>query len=121
MAEFFGDIEKLTLKNDNYRKVVGTTTNMQLVLMSLEPLQEIGFEIHQHTTQFFRIEQGHGKAIVGTESYILHDGSALVVPPNTRHNIINTSDTDKLKLYTIYTPPEHEKECIQKLKTDKEC
>ena len=82
MAEFFGDIEKITLKNDNYRKVVGTTTNMQLVLMSLEPLQEIGFEIHHHTTQFFRIEQGSlsrfQEAVPGNE------GGVCPVQPGAR-------------------------------------
>ncbi len=121
MAEFFGDIEKLTINNDNFRKVVGTTSNMQLVLMSLEPNQEIGLEIHPITTQFFRIEQGIGKATVGNELYNIHDGSALIVPPNTQHNIINTSSTDKLKLYTIYTPPMHAKECKQISKSDIEC
>jgi mannose-6-phosphate isomerase-like protein (cupin superfamily) len=132
MAEYSGDIEKQTIRNNNYRKVIGTTNNMQLVLMSLEPGEEIGFETHPHSSQFFRIEQGQAKAIISErssttlqgmkdKSYELNNGSALMVPPNTKHNIINVSATEKLKLYTIYTPPIHKKKCVQKLKSTPEC
>ena len=118
MTEFFGNIEKLTIKNKHYRKVIGTTTNMQLVLMSLRPGEEIGAEVHEHTTQFIRIEAGNCVAIVGDETLELHADNAIIVPPKTNHNIINSSKEHDLKLYTIYTPPEHEPECIQHKKSD---
>jgi mannose-6-phosphate isomerase-like protein (cupin superfamily) len=80
---------------------------MQLVVMSLKPKEEIGYEVHPYITQFFRIESGHGVAIIDNMQYELYDGIALIVPLNTEHNIINTSHNKALKLYTIYTPPNH--------------
>lgn len=117
MSEIFvDDIEKLTLKNNNYRKVINTTKKSQLVLMSLKPLEEIGMEVHKTKDQFLRIEQGTGVAILNGKKYKLKDGSAVVVPAGTNHNIINLSKTNKMKLYTIYTPPEHEPGEIEKNK-----
>jgi len=103
---FRGNIEKLTVKNTYYRKVLSTTSTMQLVLMSLCPDEEIGREKHSHTTQFIRVEAGRAKAIIGNKKYFLKDGDAIVIPPNTWHNVINTGKKD-LKLYTLYAPPEH--------------
>lgn len=108
------NIEKATLNNKNYRKVINTTPNQQLVLMSLKPNVEIGMEKHQKTTQFIRIESGKGLAIINGKKIKLQDGSIVVIPPNTLHNIINTSKTKRLQLYTIYSPPEHKDGLIQK-------
>ena len=103
------NIEGETVKNTFYRKVLCTVPGkMQLVMMNLRPTEEIGMEIHHHTSQFFRIESGTGIAIVGNKKYRLKDGDCVIVPPGTRHNIINTSKENELKLYTIYSPPEHE-------------
>lgn len=100
------NIEKLTLKNNKYRKVIYTDNRMQIVLMCLLPGEFIPMEKH-HGTQFFRVESGSASAIVGRRKFILHDGDVLVVPQNTKHQITQRSDVP-LKLYTIYTPPQHE-------------
>lgn len=113
---YHDDIEYVTKHNTSYRKVLATTPNMQLVIMSLEPGEEIGLEIHPYITQFFRIEQGNGIAIINNLEYELRDGVALIVPLNTEHNIINTSKTERLKLYTIYSPPNHNYNKIEKYK-----
>ena len=110
------NIEKLTLNNSYYRKVISTTPQMQLVLMSIQPQQEIGMEIHKKTSQFIRIEDGNGKAIIGNKTFYLKDGDFVIVPPNTKHNIINTSNNNLLQLYTIYSPPHHKKDTLQKHK-----
>jgi mannose-6-phosphate isomerase-like protein (cupin superfamily) len=114
---FHTNIEKDTLENINYRKVINTSNNIQLVLMSLKPNEEIGKEVHNNIDQFFRIEQGTAKVIVNNQEIILKDGSALVVPKGTIHNIINIGNND-LKLYTIYSPPNHPKNTIQTNKQD---
>ena len=111
-----GNIEKLTNQNTYYRKVISTTPQQQLVLMCLKPLEEIGMEKHPHTTQFIRVESGRGKAVVGKSTYRLSDDSFIIIPPNKCHNIINTSKTKPLKLYTIYSPPEHKPGTKQKRK-----
>lgn len=117
MAEYYDNIEKATLENDDYRRVVATISNsMQLVLMSLLPNEEIGSEVHPYTTQFFRIEEGFGSASVNGKFYILKEGMSLVVPPGAEHNIRNISSTTKLKLYTIYSPPEHSPNTVQRTK-----
>ena len=117
MAEYYDNIEKATRMNNDYRRVVATTPkSMQLVLMSLLPGEEIGSEVHPHTTQFFRVEGGLGSATVNGEFYALKDGMSLVVPPGAEHNIRNISPTEKLKLYTIYTPPEHPPGTVQPTK-----
>lgn len=118
MKHFFGNIEDLTLNNENYRHVLFTSTHSQLVVMSIKPQQEIGTEIHKDHDQFIRIEKGTGLAIIDDTPHNLHDGDALVIPAGSIHNIINTSDTDLLKLYTIYSPAEHEDGLIQKTKPE---
>ena len=105
---YYKNIETDTLKNKYYRKVVATTQQQQLVLMSLEPGETIPSEIHSSTTQFFRIESGTGTALVANKRYKLKPNIALIVPPGTKHEIKQTGK-DPLKLYTIYSPPEHPK------------
>ncbi len=106
MSGYIANIEAETLDNDNFRKVLYTAENSQLVVMSIEPNGEIGEEVHQ-LDQFIRIEAGQAVTVLdGVESKI-EDDWAVVIPAGTRHNIINTSDTEKLKLYSIYSPPEH--------------
>lgn len=112
MAGFKINIEKATLTNRAYRKVLYTTTEMQLVLMTLLPREYIDMERHEHTTQFIRVESGNGVAYIGQKKYILKDGDALVIPSNTNHYIKNTGK-NSLKLYTIYSSPEHPDKTIQ--------
>jgi len=107
MKGYVDDIEKLTLANGNFRKVLYTAKHSQLVLMSLKPLKEIGMETHQNNDQFFRIEKGLGKVIIDGNEYQIGDGSAIVVPAGSEHNVINISETEDLKLYTIYSPAHH--------------
>jgi mannose-6-phosphate isomerase-like protein (cupin superfamily) len=108
MSSFRGNIEHLTVRNNYYRKVLFTVPkSMQLVVMSLRPKEEIGSEVHPRISQFIRVESGKGVAKIGRKKYRLSDGVALVVPKGTRHNIINTSSSKPLKLYSIYSPPEH--------------
>ena len=111
---FVVDVEKETLKNKNYRKVLFTSKIDQLVVMSLKPGEEIGEEVHDGA-QFFRIEQGTGKSIINGKSHKIKDGSAIVVPKGSKHNIINTG-SDELKLYTVYSPPQHKDGLIEKNK-----
>jgi mannose-6-phosphate isomerase-like protein (cupin superfamily) len=107
---FFGDIERITERNKNYRQVLYTGPYEQLVVMSLNPgdSREIGPEVHKHTDQFFRVESGHAKIVVGNNrAQQLGPGDAAIIPAGTRHNVINMSKTKPLKLYTIYSPPHH--------------
>lgn len=115
---FHTNIEKDTLENKNYRKVINTTTKQQLVLMSLKPGEDIECEIHKDVDQFFRIEKGNGELYSSLEPFCKNpsanvdtltfkDGDVFVIPAGTYHRIKNTSNTDDLKLYTIYTPPNH--------------
>lgn len=103
---YYDNIEKETLNNNQFRKIIYTATKQQLVLMSLKSGQEIGSEVHSNTDQFIRIEKGQGKIITDKITKKLYDGIAIIIPAGTRHNIINTGNDD-LKLYTIYSPPEH--------------
>ncbi len=120
MSGFVTNIEKKTLENDNFREVLFTSKHCQLVVMSLKPLEEIGMEVHETVDQFFRVDAGKGKVIIaGHESYI-ENGSAVVVPAGSNHNVINTSDHEDLKLYTIYMPPHHRDHTIHKTKADAE-
>lgn len=107
MNGFHADIERVTLENINFRKVLYTSSFSQLVLMSLKPGEEIGMEKHEND-QFFRIEAGNGVCIIDGNEYILSDGSAIVVPAGAEHNVKNTSETEDLKLYTIYSPAHHQ-------------
>lgn len=101
------NIEKLTIENNNFRKVLYTAKHCQLVLMSLKPGEEIGSEVHNEGDQFFRFEKGEGKAIINETEYNVSDGDTVIVPAGSTHNIINTSTNENLKLYTIYTPAHH--------------
>ena len=116
MKYFLDNIEKLTKENENYRKVLFTTPNSQLVLMCLQPGEEIGTETHK-LDQFIRIEEGSGKAILDGEEINIEDDFAIVIPAGLLHNIINTSEAS-LKLYSIYSPPEHKHNTIHKTKAD---
>lgn len=107
MKGFATNIEKDTVENSNFRKVLYTGRHSQLVLMSLKPNEEIGMEVHEENDQFFRIEKGMGKCIIDGNEYELVDGAAIVVPAGAQHNIINVSATEDLKLYTIYSPAHH--------------
>ncbi len=107
MKGFHTNIEKDTLENGNFRKVLYSGKHSQLVLMSLKPREEIGMEVHPDNDQFFRFEKGQGKCIIDGNEYELKDGVAVVVPAGAQHNVINTSDTEELKLYTIYSPAHH--------------
>jgi mannose-6-phosphate isomerase-like protein (cupin superfamily) len=106
MRGFVTNIERDTLDNENFRKVIFTTKLSQLVLMTLLPNQDIGEEVHT-VDQFFRVESGNGKVFIDGVENNISDGSAIVVPAGSKHNIINTSSDEKLRLYTIYTPPNH--------------
>jgi mannose-6-phosphate isomerase-like protein (cupin superfamily) len=112
------NIEKLTIDNENFRKVLYTGVHMQLVLMSLRPLEDIGLEVHEDNDQFFRFEKGEGKVIVGETEYTVVDGDTVIVPAGTQHNVINTSDHDDLKMYTIYSPAHHKDGIVRFTKKD---
>ena len=119
MQPFYENIEHETLKNNAYRNVRYTDEHMQIVYMSLLPLEEIGSEIHPHTTQFFRVEKGDGLLVLhNNKKYVLKDGMGFSIPAGTRHNIINTSTTEKMKLYTIYAPPQHPAHTFQEIKLE---
>jgi mannose-6-phosphate isomerase-like protein (cupin superfamily) len=120
MKGFNGNIEELTLENDNFRKVLYTGKHSQLVLMNLIPSEEIGMEVHSDNDQFFRFEQGEGKVIIDGNEYVVTEGSAIVVPAGAEHNVINTSPSDDLKLYTIYCPAHHQDGVVRKTKAEAE-
>jgi len=116
MKGYITNIEKETLENTDYRRVLYTTRNTQLVLMNIQPGDEIGEEVHQ-LDQFIRIEKGNAKVVIdGTETEV-GDGFAIVVPQGARHNVINIDETE-LKLYTLYAPPAHKDGTIEKTKAD---
>lgn len=120
MKGFNANIEKDTLENENFRKVLYTGKHSQLVLMSLIPNEEIGMETHTDNDQFFRFEKGTGKVIIDGNEYDVTDGSAIVVPAGAEHNVINISATDPLKLYTIYSPAHHQDGVVRKTKAEAE-
>lgn len=101
------NIEQATLDNQDFRRVLFTGPKSQLVLMALRPTEDIGLETHSDTDQFIRVEAGEGRALIGGQEHQLRDGTAVVIPAGAEHNVINTSNNQMLKLYTIYTPPEH--------------
>jgi mannose-6-phosphate isomerase-like protein (cupin superfamily) len=121
MTGFVGPIEKLTEKNGYFRQVLYTGKYAQLVVMCLQPGEEIGNEVHQTVDQFFRIEEGEAKFVFGgKEEHLVHDGDAVIVPAGTFHNVINTSNKKQLKLYTLYSPPNHPDGTIHKTKAEAE-
>jgi mannose-6-phosphate isomerase-like protein (cupin superfamily) len=121
MLEYVGPIEKQTLKNTYFRQVLYTGKHAQLVLMCLKPGEDIGDEVHANVDQFFRIEQGEAKFVFNEkQEHTAQDGDAVVVPAGTYHNVINASKTVPLKLYTIYSPPNHPDGTIHKTKAEAE-
>ena len=120
MKGFCSNIEKDTLENENFRKVLYTGKHSQLVLMSLAPNEEIGMEVHQDNDQFFRFEKGQGKVIIDGNEYEISDGSAVVVPCGAQHNVINVSATERLNLYTIYSPAHHQDGVVRATKAEAE-
>ncbi|MBW8361227.1 MAG: cupin domain-containing protein [Kaistella sp.] len=120
MKGFKSNIEKDTVENTNFRKVLYTGKHPQLVLMSLKPGEEIGEETHPHNDQFFRFESGSGKCIIDETEYLVKDGDAVVIPSGAKHNIINTNGESELKIYTVYGPPNHKHDTIRATKEDAE-
>ena len=120
MKGFKANIEKDTLENKKFRKVLYTGKHAQLVLMSLRPKEDIGMEVHKENDQFFRFEAGEGKVIIDGNEYAVSDGAAVMVPAGAAHNIINTSDSKELKLYTIYSPSHHKDGIVRATKQEAE-
>lgn len=121
MTEYVGTIEKLALKNTYFRQVLFTAKHSQLVVMCLEPGEEIGDEVHANVDQFFRIERGEARFVFDEkEQHLVHDGDGVVVPAGTYHNVINASKTAPLQLYTIYSPPNHPDGTVHRTKAEAE-
>ena len=120
MKGFKSNIEKDTLENTNFRKVLYTGKHLQLVLMSLKAGEEIGEETHQNTDQFFRFESGSGKCIIDGTEYLVKNGDVIVIPSGAKHNIINIDSQAELKIYTLYGPPNHKHDTIRSTKEDAE-
>jgi mannose-6-phosphate isomerase-like protein (cupin superfamily) len=121
MTGFVGDIEKLTEANKYFRQVLFTGKYAQLVVMCLKPGEEIGNEVHHTVDQFFRIEEGEAKFVFGgKEEHNVKSGDAVIVPAGTFHNVINTSLKEQLKLYTLYSPPNHPDGTVHKTKDEAE-
>jgi mannose-6-phosphate isomerase-like protein (cupin superfamily) len=119
MPEYVGPIEKQTLANTYFRQVLFTGPHTQLVVMCLQPGEEIGDEVHPNVDQFFRIEQGEAKFVFNEKmESLVRDGDAVVVPAGTYHNVINPSKTNQLKLYTLYSPPNHPDKTVHKTKAE---
>ncbi len=116
MKGFIANIEEATLANTNFREVLYTAKHCQLVLMSLKAKEDIGMEVHPDNDQFIRFEKGHGECSIDGETHVVTDGMAVVIPAGAQHNITNTSDTEELKLYTIYSPAHHEDGMIRATK-----
>lgn len=121
MTGFVGPIERQTVENTDFRRVLFTGKHAQLVVMCLQPGEEIGNEVHPNVDQFFRIEQGEAKFVFnGKEEHVVRDADAILVPAGTYHNVINVSKTKPLKLYTIYSPPNHPDGTVHKSKDEAE-
>ena len=118
MKGYTGNIEDQTAQNKFFRQVLFTGKHCQLVLMSLKPGEEIGMEVHANVDQFFRFESGEGLVIMDGEKQTVKDGWAVIIPAGTNHNIINTSKTESLQLYTIYSPPNHPDKTVHKTKAE---
>lgn len=115
MKGYVNNIEELTVENDHFRRVLYTTKNTQLVLMSLLPGEEIGMEVHPLNDQFFRVEKGNGEVIIDGVSHEICDGSAILIPKGSMHNVINRGDIS-MKMYTLYMPPHHKDGTIHETK-----
>ena len=118
MKGFIIAIEKETRKNADFRRVLYTGKHSQLVLMNLKPREEIGEETHDDVDQFFRFEAGEGKVIIENVEHNVKDGDGVIIPAGAKHNVVNTSGKSDLKLYTIYSPPEHEDQIARRTKAD---
>lgn len=118
MKGYVVNMEKETTKNTDFRRVLYTGKHSQLVLMSLKPGEEIGEETHDHVDQFFRFEAGEGKVIIDGKEHHVKDGTAVIVPAGARHNVVNTSKRANLRLYTIYSPPEHQDGVVRHTKKE---
>ena len=117
MKGFVTNIEEDTLENEDFRRVLYTAKHTQLVLMTLRANEEIGEETHD-LDQFIRVEAGQGLAVLDDVAHRLSDGTAVIIPAGTKHNVINVSDSDELRLYTLYSPPEHRDGTVHKTKSD---
>lgn len=117
MNGYVANIEKESLENKNFRTVLYTDDRLQLVVMNLKPNEDIGEETHT-LDQFIRVEKGEGKSVLDGEARTLADGFAVIIPAGTRHNIVNTSSVNPLKLYTLYAPPNHKRGTVHKTKAD---
>lgn len=115
---FVADIDGATKTNTDFRRVLYTGSKAQLVLMRLKPGEEIGEETHDDVDQFFRFEAGTGTVVIDGVKHAVKDGTAVIVPCGARHNVINTSKSADLKLYTIYSPPEHQDKIVRRTKQD---
>lgn len=120
MQGFNQNIEELTKENKDFRRVLYTGKNTQLVLMSIAPGSEIGLEIHKENDQFFRFEAGQGIVMIDGTEYAVSDGSAVIVPAGAQHNVMNASDTESLQLYTLYSPPHHKDGIVRATKEEAE-
>ncbi len=121
MTGYVGPIEKTTLDNDYFRRVLFTGPHSQLVVMCLQPGEEIGNEVHEHVDQFFRVEEGEARFVLnGSEEHAVAAGEAAIVPAGTYHNVINVSSTRPLRLYTVYSPPNHPDGTIHNTREDAE-
>lgn len=118
MTGFLQNIEKVTLNNTYFRQVLYTGQHAQLVVMSLQPNEDIGMEVHEIVDQFIRIESGQGTVIMNGKEHAIKDGDAFVIPAGTQHNVTNTSPNAFLKLYTVYSPPHHKDGIIHKTKQE---
>ena len=119
MKGYVGNIEDATVDNENFRRVLYTGKNLQLVLMTLRPGEEIGEEVHEDRDQFFRVEEGEGTVYIDGAANAVKDDFAVIVPAGARHNVVN-SGTEPLRLYTLYGPPEHKDKVVHKTKAQAE-
>ncbi|MCI0503425.1 cupin domain-containing protein [Candidatus Micrarchaeota archaeon] len=120
MKGYAVNLEKETSKNTDFRRVLYTGKYSQLVLMSIKPGDEIGQETHDDRDQFFRFEGGEGKVVIDGKEHLVKDGDGVIVPAGARHNVINTSKKADLRLYTIYSPPEHQDGTVRRTKAEAE-
>lgn len=118
MKGYIGNIEDLAISNTNFRTVLYTSKSQQLVLMAIAPGGDIGVEVHTESDQFFRFESGQGSVIIDGVAHEVAGGSAVIVPAGAKHNVINTNQSEVLKLYTIYSPPHHQDGVVHKTKAE---
>lgn len=118
MKGYITSLEEATRKNDDFRRVLYTGKYSQLVLMSIRAMEQIGEETHDDVDQFFRFEEGQGKVIIDGKEHSIKDGDGVIIPAGAKHNVVNTSKTESLKLYTIYSPPEHQDGVVRHTKKE---